>query len=152
VLVCCAVRSHRQSLSFPALQETGGRVRLASDKSIVVTVNGHGLLSAWQLLDEKVVSFWTRIARHPTALNSAIRCVPSFELVLYGSSPSGRSVTAHASASDNFVLLSTLLGTSSSAGTAAGRLAAAFFALTALAGMLLTTHSRTAMPSLLSCF
>mmetsp|Transcript_29183 Transcript_29183/g.79865 ORF Transcript_29183/g.79865 Transcript_29183/m.79865 type:complete len:722 (+) Transcript_29183:224-2389(+) len=101
-------------------QETGGRVRLASDKSIVVTVNGHGLLSAWQLLDEKVVSFWTRIARHPTALNSAIRCVPSFELVLYGSSPSGRSVTAHASASDNFVLLSTLLGTSSSAGTAAG--------------------------------
>jgi WD40 repeat protein len=73
-------------------KETGGRVRLAGDKSMVVTVDGAGVASVWSLLEPQITAFWTRVCKHPTALESAITAFPGFELVLYGSSPSGRQV------------------------------------------------------------
>lgn len=90
-------------------KETGGRVRLAGDKSMVVTVDGAGSMTVWSLLDPAVTSFWTPMGKHATALSSAARYMPSFELVLYGSSPSGRSIAAHAATANNLRALDSLL-------------------------------------------
>ena len=45
------------------------------------------------------------MAGHPTALATAARCVPGFELVLYGPSPSGRTMATHAAAKGNVKIL-----------------------------------------------
>ena len=90
-------------------KETGGRVRLAEDKSMVVTVDQLGLATVWALLNPAVTAFWTPMGKHARALSSAARCVPSFGLVLYGSSPSGRSVAAHAATANNLKVLERLL-------------------------------------------
>ena len=60
------------------------RVRLAADKSMLVTVDGNGRASIWRLLDPDAVAFWAAMASHPNSLAHAARCVPAFELVLYG--------------------------------------------------------------------
>jgi len=86
-------------------KDSGGRVKLAGDKSILVTVDGNGRAYIWSLLDPDAVSFWATMAGHPTALATAARCVPGFELVLYGPSPSGRTMATHAAAKGNLSIL-----------------------------------------------
>ena len=81
---------------------------IAPDKSKLVTVDGSGRVSVWKLLDPSAVAFWSKMASHPTALTSACHCVSAFELVLYGESPSGRTIATHCAASGNRQVLSTL--------------------------------------------
>mmetsp|Transcript_69819 Transcript_69819/g.209724 ORF Transcript_69819/g.209724 Transcript_69819/m.209724 type:complete len:841 (+) Transcript_69819:62-2584(+) len=112
-LVACGAGN--QSLLFDMesgflvqMKDHGGRVKLAADKSVLVTVDGNGRCHVWRLLDEEVVAFWAAMAKHPAALATAARCVPGFELVLYSPSPSGRTMATHASANGNYSLLSVL--------------------------------------------
>jgi hypothetical protein len=76
---------------------------------MIIMVSGNGTASVMPLLDSKVTHFWTLMAKHPTSLATAARCVPGFALTLYGSSPSGRSMATHVAAANNIGLVKELV-------------------------------------------
>ena len=84
------------------------RGSLAADKSMVASVATNGRASVWRVLDPATTVAWTRMARHPSALVVASQRMPNFELTLYGSGLSGRSMVAHAAAAGNVPLLAAL--------------------------------------------
>ena len=77
-------------------QEFGGRVKLCPDKKLLASVDAAGKGIVRLLLEPEVGSFWAEITNNPSALSAASGAVPSYELLLHGSSPSGRTLVGHA--------------------------------------------------------
>lgn len=90
-------------------RDVGGRVKMSSDSSLLVTVDTMGTLLVRRIADPTVPGFWIEMAAgNPTALAGLADVLPSYELLLNAPLESGRLLVAHAAAASNTPLVRAL--------------------------------------------